>query len=66
MAERRTQKKVEAVTSLQRITMILLNELDITTMGQRQEELAGLVPTLIAKFRELLDSCSFPNLGRNA
>lgn len=53
MPERRTQKEVEAVNSLQRISMILSGELDINTMGRGQEEVAGLVPTLTAKFGEL-------------
>ena len=45
MPERRTQKEVEAGNSLQRISMILSDELDITTMGRVQEEVAGIVPT---------------------
>lgn len=66
MPERRTQREMEAVNSLQRISMILSDELDITTMGRGQEEVAGFVPTVTAKFGKLLDSCSFPNLGRKA
>lgn len=66
MHERRTQKKVEAVNSLQRISLILSDELEITTKGRGQEEVAWLVPTLTAKFGELLGSCFFPNLGRKA
>ena len=60
MPERKTQKEVEAVNSLQRISMILSDELDITTMGRGQEEVAGFVLILTAKFGELLIPVPFP------
>ena len=49
MPERRTQIEVEAGNSLQILSMILSDELDITAMGQGQEEVAGIVPILTAK-----------------
>lgn len=52
-------KELEAVNSLQRISMILSDESDISTSGRGQEEMEGHLPTVTDQIGGLLDSCFY-------